>query len=428
VHNKFGFFSLVLLGINLIIGSGIFLLPNAVASLAGNASLWVILICTGLALVLALCFAEMGSLFSRNGGPYLYARAAFGEFVGFEVGLMRWVIVITSWAALTAAFAQVLAVSVPALDGPVASKVVICLTFLTLAMVNIRGVDLAKYVNNISTIGKLLPMAFLILVGMLFVEPAKIVPAAPNWEDGSFADATLIMFYAFTGFGALAIAAGDIENPRKNVPRALLVVIAVVACVYLSVQLVVTGLLGVENLAASKAPLADAAQVFAGEFGYQLIMLGSILSIFGITVSVSFVAPRLGVALAEDRLLPPFLARMGRFGTPTWSILIVTALALPLALSGTFAKIAAINVIARLTTYIPVCLGVLVLRRTMADQYTGFRIPFGPLVPLLGMAVCIWLLFNSSAEKLVLGTGALFVGAFLYLFMRWRYGGQQDTN
>ena len=334
-HNKFGFFSLVLLGINLIVGSGIFLLPNAVASLVGNASLWVILMCTALALVLALCFAEMASLFTRNGGPYLYARAAFGEFVGFEVGLMRWVIVITSWAALTTAFAQVLAVSVPVLGGPIATKVVICLTFLTLAVVNIRGVELAKYVSNISTIGKLLPLSFLVLVGLFFIEPAKVVPAAPDWEDGSFAAATLLMFYAFTGFGALAIAAGDIENPRKNVPRALLVVIAVVAIIYLSLQLVVTGILGVENLAASEAPLADAAKVFAGEFGYQAIMIGTILSIFGITVSVSFVAPRLGVALAEDRLLPPFLARMGRFGTPTWSILIVTALALPLALSGT---------------------------------------------------------------------------------------------
>ena len=406
----------------MIIGSGIFLLPNAVAGLVGNASIWVILFCTVLATILALCFAEMGSLFSRNGGPYLYARAAFGEFVGFEVGIMRWTIVITSWAALTAALAQVLGASIPSLGGPIATKLVICIMFLILALVNIRGVDITKYVNNVATIGKLIPIAFLVLLGIFFIEPAQVIPAVPELSDGNFASAVLIMFYAFTGFGAISLAAADTENPRKNMPRAILLVIAIVAIVYLLIQMVVTGVLGADKLAASKAPLADAARVFAGDFGYQLIMIGSIISIFGITVSVSFVAPRLGVALAEDRLLPPFIAKMSRYGTPMWSILIVTGLALPLALSGSYTKIAAINVIARLTTYIPVCLAVLVLRRKMADQYTGFRVPFGPVVPLLGIGVCIWLMANSGVEKLVLGSGALLVGAFLYLFMRWKYG------
>ena len=136
MKHKFGFFSLVLLGINGIIGSGIFLLPNVVAGLVGNASLWVILFCTVVVMILALCFAEMASLFARNGGAYLYAKAAFGGFVGFEVGIMQWAVIITSWAALTVAFAQVLGASVPFLSGPIATKLVICVTLLTLAFIN----------------------------------------------------------------------------------------------------------------------------------------------------------------------------------------------------------------------------------------------------------------------------------------------------
>jgi amino acid transporter len=422
MKNKFGFLSLVLLGINGIIGSGIFLLPNVVAGLVGNASLWVILFCTVLVMILALCFAEMASLFSRNGGAYLYATAAFGGFVGFEVGIMQWAIVITSWAALTVAFAQVLGASVPFLSGPIATKLVICVTLSALAFINIRGVNLTKYVNNVVTIGKLIPIAFLILLGVFFIEPAQIVPAVPELSDGSFASAVLIMFFAFSGFAGISLAASDIDNPQKNIPRAIVLVMIIVAIIYLLIQMVVTGVLGADKLAASGAPLADAAKVFAGEFGYQLIMIGSCISIFGITVSVSFIAPRLGVALAEDRLLPPFVAKMSRFDTPMWSILIVTGLALTLALSGSFAKIVAINVVARLTVYGPLCLAVLVLRRTMADQYTGFRIPFGPVVPVLGLGVCVWLLANSATEKLMLGSGALVIGAVLYLFMLWKNG------
>ncbi len=422
MKDKFGFFSLVLLGINGIIGSGIFLLPNAVAGLVGNASLWVILFCTVLVIILALCFAEMGSLFSRNGGPYLYARAAFGEFVGFEVGIMQWTIVITSWAALTAAFAQVLGAAIPILSGPLAVQAVIFTSFLLLVLVNIRGVDLTKYLNNVSTIAKLIPICFLILVGVFFIEPTRAIPTAPNLEDGNFATAVLVMFYAFTGFAGIALAASDIEDPKKNIPRAIVLVMIIVAVIYLSLQVVVTGLLGADGLAASQAPLADAAGAFAGEWGYQMLIIGTIVSIFAINVSISFIAPRMGVALAEDRLLPPFLAKTGRFGTPTSAILVTAGLALPLALSGSYVQIIVVNVLARLVIYAPLCLAVLVLRKTMADQYTGFRVPFGPVIPLLGIGVCVWLMFNSAPEKLIMGAGALVVGAVIYLFMRWRYG------
>ncbi len=425
MRQKFGFFSLVLLGINSIIGSGIFLLPNAVAEMVGNASIWVVLFCAILAAILALCFAEMASLFSRNGGPYLYAKAAFGEFIGFEVGIMRWVIIISSVAALTAAFSQSLGASIPLLSGPIAKKLVICATLLILAFVNIRGVDLTKLVNNASTIGKLIPIAFLILIGVFFIDPTEVIPAAPELSDGNFVSAVLIMFYAFAGFGGVSLAAADVDNPKKNIPRAILLVITIVTIIYLSIQFVVTGVLGTDGLAASNAPLADAAKVFAGNFGYQLIMIGSIISIFATTAAASFLAPRLGVALAEDRLLPPFIAKMSRYDTPMWSVLIVTGLALPLALSGSYIQIAALNVIARLITYIPVCLAVLVLRRTMADQYTGFRVPFGPVVPVLGVVISGWLMVNSPVEKLVLGSGALAIGAILYLFMRSIYGNRQ---
>ncbi|NOZ67338.1 MAG: amino acid permease [Alphaproteobacteria bacterium] len=425
VKNKFGFFSQVLLGINGIIGAGIFLLPNVVAGLVGNASIWVVLICAFFAATLALCFAELAGLFSRDGGIYLYARAAFGDFVGFEVGFMRLVILTTSFAALTAGFAKVLGLSIPALSGPLAQSLIISVTLLMLAFVNIRGVDITKYFSNLTTISKLIPIAFLVIVGVFFIDPVKVMPVMPAFGDGNLASAVLVMFFAFAGFGGLTVAAADMDNPKKNIPRAILMILPIITIVYLSIQLVVTGVLGPDQLAASQVPLADAAKVFAGEFGYQLIQIGSILSLFGITVAVSFLTPRAFVGLAEDNLLPPILAKTGRYGTPVWSILIVTALATALALSGGFIYLMSLNVVARLTVYIPLCLAVLVLRKKMADQYTGFRIPFGSLVPLMGMGVCGWLVVNSPLEKILFGAGALVIGATLYFFMRWKYNDQK---
>ena len=156
--NKFGLFSIILLGINAIIGTGIFLLPNRAYAEVGVNSIFVIIFDALLVISIALCFAEMGGMYKNNGGPYIYAKEAFGGFVGFEVGIMKWAIAIIAWAAMAMGFPTALgAVWAPA-QNPIVQKVIAVSIIILLGIMNIMGVKVSKIMNNIVTTGKLLPL------------------------------------------------------------------------------------------------------------------------------------------------------------------------------------------------------------------------------------------------------------------------------
>ena len=240
VREKFGFWSIVLLGINAIIGSGIFLLPNKAYALSGSYSLLVILFDAFLAISLALCFAELSGLFTRNGGPYIYAKAAFGNFIGFEVGFMKAAISIIAWAAMSNGFATALAAIYPEAGIPLVKNFIIVLLMGSLGLMNIFGVKLSKAVNNLVTVGKLLPLVLFIAAGLFCLQGNNLEfgTAAAAAEEFSFGAAALLIFYAFTGFEAIAEAAEDMENPKKNLPRAIVMVMLVVSVFYFLIQTV----------------------------------------------------------------------------------------------------------------------------------------------------------------------------------------------
>ncbi len=416
--SKFGFWSIVLLGINAVIGSGIFLLPGKAMALIGPGSIFVYLFMTLVVLTIALCFAECAGKFSRNGAAYVYAREAFGEFVGFEVGIMRWAIGIIAWAAMAVGFVTALsAVWPPALQEPY--KTAIILTILCgLGLLNYLGVQLAKVVNNLITLGKVLPLLLFVLLGAFFIDFGNFTPLYPKGFDlDAFGTAALLIFYAFTGFEALAVAAEDMENPRRNLPLALMMVMGFCSVVYFMVQAVAVGTLGAD-LAKSVAPVADSANAIFGPAGKWLVTIGTLISIGGINVAASFLTPRGGVALAQDGLVPRKIAENGRFGTPTWAIAITVLLAIPVALSGSFVKLAAISVVSRFAQYVPTCLAVIVLRKKRPDLEGFFRLPLVPFIPIAAVVVSIWLVSKASTEQILWGLGAMALGIPLYFFMK----------
>ncbi|MCI7063495.1 MAG: APC family permease, partial [Mitsuokella jalaludinii] len=292
--NTFGFWSIVLLGINAIIGSGIFLLPNKAYALAGSFSLVVILFDALLAMSLALCFAEASGRFQRNGGPYIYARAAFGNFVGFEVGFMKAAISIIAWAAMANGFATALTAVVPAMKDPFYKDLVNIALMGSLGLINILGVQLSKVINNIVTVGKLLPLVIFIAIGIFYMNGANFTPLLPSGEAAanfSFGAAALLIFYAFTGFEAIAEAAEDMDDPKRNIPRAIVVVMLLVSAFYFLIMTVSIGVLG-PDLAETKTPIATAAAVFLGTAGGLLVTAGTLVSIGGINLASSFLTPR----------------------------------------------------------------------------------------------------------------------------------------
>ena len=429
VREKFGFWSIVLLGINAIIGSGIFLLPNKAYALSGSYSLLVILFDAFLAISLALCFAELSGLFTRNGGPYIYAKAAFGNFIGFEVGFMKAAISIIAWAAMSNGFATALAAIYPEAGIPLVKNFIIVLLMGSLGLMNIFGVKLSKAVNNLVTVGKLLPLVLFIAAGLFCLQGNNLEfgTAAAATEDFSFGAAALLIFYAFTGFEAIAEAAEDMENPKKNLPRAIVMVMLVVSVFYFLIQTVSIGVLGA-GLSETKTPIATAAAYIFGPVGLALVTAGTLVSIGGINMASSFLTPRVIVAIADDKMLPPVLSRYSRWGTPYVAIIFSTVVGILIALSGSFTTLAAISVVSRFAQYLPSCLAVLVLRRRHPEAPSSLQAPFGPLFPVVSIAVSIWLLLQADIDKIIFGLGGLAVGIPFYFLMKKQYLSKQGGN
>ncbi|MBZ4663721.1 MAG: amino acid permease [Caloramator sp.] len=215
-NKKFGFWSIVLLGINGVIGSGIYLLPGKAMKIIGPGSIWIYIFDTLLVMSMALCFAEVGGLFNKNGGPYVYAREAFGEFVGFEVGIMKWAISIIAWATMAVGFATALSKFIPAASTPIAKNLIATTILVGLGLVNISGVKATKYLNNIVTVAKLLPLILFVIIGLFFIKGGNFTPMFPNGTSGAtIGSAAILIFYAFTGFESIAVAAEDMDEPQK---------------------------------------------------------------------------------------------------------------------------------------------------------------------------------------------------------------------
>jgi basic amino acid/polyamine antiporter, APA family len=404
---------IVALSLNDVIGSGVYLLPAAAAAILGAASVWAVVAAGFAVLLIVLCFAEAGSYFDRPGGAYLYARTAFGDLVGFEVGWMTWLARVASVASLSAGFAQALVHLLPAAREGTGRGLAIALPLYALTIINIAGVKWGARTAVVLAIGKIVPLLVFIGVGIFFVSWSRLSAVAPT-GGGGLGEAALLLLFAYAGFENTAAPAGEFKNPRRDVPFALITQIALVTLIYSAVQLVALGTL--PGVAASETPLADAARLFLGGWGGWLLTLGAALSILGTNGNTMFSGPRYLFALAEDGFGPRLLARVHpRFRTPANAVVLQAAVALPLALSGTFVELAALSVVARLATYIGTAAAVPILRRKLAALPGTIRLPGGPLIPIAAVLVCLALVGSAERKNLIAGAIALAVGLLLYL-------------
>src|SRR2546426_6755529 len=345
---------LVAITINSIIGAGIFGLPAKVFSLIGSYSLLAFAACAVVVTLIILCFAEVGSRFDETGGPYLYAREAFGPTVAFEIGWLIWLARLTAFAANCNLLVNYLGYFWPSATSTFWRTTIIVTTVAILTTINVVGVRQAAVVGNCFTIGKLIPMLIFIAAGLFFLNPhAYALGARPT--TGAFSQSVLLLIYAFTGFEMAAIPAGEIRNPQKHLPHALMIAIGVVAIIYILIQIVCVGTL--PELAQSQKPLADAGTRFLGTAGGAIISAGAIISIMGNLNVVVLSGSRIPFAIAEQRQLPSFLAKVHqRYFTPYIAILITGALMLLMTLNSSFVAALTISTIARLVTYGATCI------------------------------------------------------------------------
>jgi len=408
------------LGVNAVIGQGIFLLPCLAAAILGPASLVALILAAVVAFLIALCFAEVGTRFSSTGGAYVYARETFGSFVGFEVGWMLCWVGIISWAALANGFTVVLARFVPAVGEGWLQPVVAIGLMAVLGAVNLFGAKMGAALSTFFSIAKLLPVAVFITLGCFQMQGALFHPFAPLGYEG-LAEGTVLLLYAFVGFESSVVPAGEMKNPQRAVPIALMSVMALVCVVYVLVFVVTIGTL--PDVATQGNPVAAASERFMGPTGGILIALGIVVSVFGINTGAALVSPRKIYALAERGDLPTALSRVHpATGTPRVAIFVTFLAAAALSLTGTVRDLAILGVVARFVQYIPTCIAVIVLRYRHRDDpdKKGFRVPLGPVIPVLAVILCLWLIVNTEPEKLLWGGCALVLGLPFYWLARRR--------
>jgi basic amino acid/polyamine antiporter, APA family len=408
---------IVALSVNDVIGSGVYLiLPVAAAALLGPASVWAILAAGLAVLLLVLCFAEAGSLFDRAGGAFVYTRAAFGNFVGFEVGWMTWVARVASVAGLSVFFARAVGFLWEGARGGVGKWATILLALGVLTGINVVGVKSGARTAVVLAWGKTLPLVLFVAVGIFAVDWSRVFPV-PMPASGNFGRAALLVLFAYAGFENTAAPAAEFRNPRRDVPFALIVMIAIVTALYTLVQLVAIGT--IPNLGRSETPLADAARQMMGPAGGFLLTLGAALSVLGTNNNTILSGPRYLYALAEAGVVSPVFARVHpKYRTPSVAILTQSGIAAALMLTGTAEDLAELSVIARLATYIGTAASVPVLRRKMPATERAIRLPGGPLIPLAALAICLLFLSSATRKNLVAGGIALAVGAAIFLERR----------
>ena len=279
--------------VNFTIGAGIFGLPSAAAGLLGSQSPIAYLIAAAGIGLIAACIAEVASRFHQTGGPYLYARVAFGRFLGLQTGWLLWLTRISSAAAVANVFVDYLPGFWPQAAGPINRFIILTSLVGGLAIVNIRGVNAGAQLSNLLTVAKLLPLFLLVTGGLFFVglHGSPVALTSESHPTGVWLSAILLLIYAFTGFEAALIPGGELKNPSRDIPRAILVSLPLVAAVYFLVQTVVIRML--PSSVQTDHPLSAAAYVFGGSAVARIVSAGALLSSSGSLAANMIANPRL---------------------------------------------------------------------------------------------------------------------------------------
>jgi len=393
--------SLAATALNCIIGSGIFGLPGLAAAMLGPAAILAYAVCVVLIGLVGLCLAETGSRVTNAGGLYAYATAAFGPIVGGIAGTLMWAAAcVAPSAAVAALLMDTLAKLLPSLAGGASRIGVLVVVYVVVAAVNIRGTRSGARVSVALAVLKIAPLAVLVIAGVFEVQGSNL-----RWAGFpsalSIGQTAVLLFFAFTGIESGLNTSGEVVNPARTVPRAILLALTVVAVLYVGLQVVAQGVLGAQ-LAGDSAPLVAMATVLFGAWGARLLVLVTALSAAGYLSADMLGSPRVFHAMAERGQLPRRLAAVHpRLKTPALAIGTYAAMCAILASTGSFRQLALAAASGTAVVYLICCLGLLRLRnRHVAMASAPYVAPGGALVPLSASAIIVWMLSTLSAAEL----------------------------
>lgn len=410
-----GRWSLVALVVNSILGSGVFGLPSVVAALIGRSSVWAVIAAGAGMSVIMGCFAEVASRFQQAGGPYLYARVAFGRFMGIQTAWMLWLGQVAAPAANANLFVIYLGEFFPHAKDPLARALILTVLIGVLAYINIRGVRAGTQVSNLFTAAKLVPLFGVAVLGIVVLGSHHwqvATAAAPAAGTSQWMKAVLLLVFAYGGFETALAPMSEAENPRRDAPFALLTAVVLCTVLYALIQLAVVGAL--PDAAHSTRPLADVARVVFGSVGAALVAVGALISFYGYLGAKVLAMPRVLFALAEQGDFPKIFASVNRrYHTPAVSILSFSALIWIFALIGEFKWNVTLSAVARLLYYAVGCAALPVLRRRQPGAAL-FRLPAGNLCAGLGVILCLILV-----TRVDFGQSMILAATIALAFANW---------
>lgn len=426
---KLGLWMCTALVVGNMIGSGIFLLPSALAAY-GPISIggWLVT-CTG-AIVLALIFGRLARLVPKTGGPYAYSRAGFGDFAGFLIAWGYWIALWAGNAAVAVAFAAYMGFLFPVIaESQLAGLATALGAIWLLTWINIRGVRKAGTVQLVTTVLKVLPLLLVAVIGLAHVDAGHFNPLNVSEDSNAAAVAACaaLTLWAFLGLESATVPAGSVSEPERTIPRATILGTGLAAVVYIAVTVVAFGVLPVAELQGSTAPLADVATVMWGALGGTFVAVAACISTFGTLNGFTLLTGQVPLGAARDDLFPRQFARLSKAETPVFALVVSNVLAsILIAMNftkGLVDQFVFIILLATLTTLVPYLF--CALAELMIFIRTGQTIAGKALTPVVGLAAAgflysAWAIYGSGQEVVFYGFLLLVAGVPVYVWLKWR--------
>ena len=401
------------------IGAGIFVLPAAMSRALGPAAP-VAFVCCAIAMVLFVtCFAIAGSRVSLTGGLYAYVEVAFGRYVGFLAGVLYGITALGAVAGVVNVLVNSIVIVAPFLGSGVMRIIVMIVVYGSLVVINVRGVRGGAGAVTVVTFAKLLPLLLFICAGIFFIHPANLTWTA--WPGSkSLGDAVILLIFAFVGIEVALIPSGEVKNPARTVPRSAYLALVITTIIYIMIQLVAQGTLGVDLANYKNAPLAEAAAKFLGNIGRTILLAGATVSAFGFVTSDILSSPRIIFAFGRDGALPAWFAHVHpRYRSPDVAIVTYAVLAFALSITGTFEQLAVLSNVAVLLMYLLCCAACwFLVQRDICADGQPFNFPGMKIVPALAIAAIIWILAHATVREFAVNGILLAIASVLYVMRR----------
>jgi amino acid transporter len=409
------------------VGSGFYLSPSAVAPYGTLAIIMWLVMGVG-AICLGLTFAKLARLVPATGGPYAYTRMAYGDFAGFLIAWGYWISIWASLPVIAIAFAGAVFNLFPTLQSRPMTAVLTLGAIWAVVLINLRGVKAAGVFAEITTYTKLVPFAAIALIGLFFIDTShfnELNPSSKSLLGASAALAPLTMF-AFLGLESATVPAGDVKEPKLNIPRATVLGISIATLLYVLGTIAVMGLVPREQLAKSVAPFSDAAQVLWGPWGATTISLAVILSAIGALNGWTLLMGQVPMAAARDGLFPPIFATQSSRGVPAIAIVISAILTTLLVLSQVaappgFSSFYNLMVgLSTMTAVIPYAFCALAPGLVAACAAGGGPVPRLTIVELIAFVFAVFTLYGCGAQPVLFGLMMLLLGIPVFVWQRRR--------